>query len=106
MSITTNTTGQAGTVTASVTNPLTSPQPTPSQSQIIQTLFSVVNIGLMALYAVPGIPPAVISVIDTAVKDLEAAYNAYITTPNATTLAAVQSVVDQAFADATAILHP
>ena len=82
------------------------PQPTPNQNQIIETLFSVMNMAVMAMNFVPGIPGAAVTIAHDALSDMEAAYAAYTANPTADLYDEIVATVEAAMAGIKAILHP
>lgn len=84
----------------------TTPQPNANQNQIIETIFNVVNMALVAMTFVPGIPAAALTVAHTAVTDIEAAYAAYTANPTADLYDEIVAAVEAALTGMRVTLHP
>ena len=82
------------------------PQPSPSQNQIIDTIFSVLSTAIFAMNFVPGVPGAAVAIARNALTDIEAAYAAYTANPTADLYDEIVAAVEAAMADLKAILHP
>lgn len=85
---------------------VTSPQPNPNQNEIIETIFNVVNMAMVALSFVPGIPPVALTVAHTAISDIEAAYAAYTANPTADLYDEIVKAVEAALTGMRSALHP
>jgi hypothetical protein len=79
---------------------------TQTPTQIVDAVFSIANIAVMALQMIPGVPPLIVAAVKTGLTDAEALYTQYQANPSADLIDQIQTVVTDVLEDVKNALHP